>query len=201
MTTTAAVAADADTAAAHDAGVLDLATSAGYLTYGLMALTLCFGMLTTTGWARHTVKRQTLYGTHMMLAIMTLTLGVLHGVAFTFQQTEQFSYLTAFVPFLGGGSAEVALGTLALELGIAVGVSIWAQRRLGYRRWHLLHYGAYAAFGLALTHAVLMSQDVQALAGVGLLVVAGAGAVALMFVLRVLPATRVVATRIAPQEV
>jgi hypothetical protein len=46
-----------------------------------------------------------------------------------------------------------------------------------------------------------MSQDVQALAGVGLLVVAGAGAVALMFVLRVLPATRVVATRIAPQEV
>jgi methionine sulfoxide reductase heme-binding subunit len=201
MTSTGAVVADADTAAGHDAGVLDLATSAGYLTYGLMALTLCFGILTTTGWARHAVKRQTLYGGHMMLAIMTLTLGALHGLAFTFQQTEQFTYLTAFLPFAGGGGVDVALGTLALELGIAIAVSVWAQRRLGYRRWHLLHYAAYVAFGLALAHAFVMSPDVQALAGIGILVVAGAGAVGLMFILRLLPATRAVGTRIAPQEV
>ncbi|WP_137814723.1 ferric reductase-like transmembrane domain-containing protein [Gandjariella thermophila] len=200
MTATTA-AADADTAAAHDAGVLDLATSAGYLTYGLMALTVCFGMLTTTGWARHAVKRQTLYGAHMMLAIMTLTSGVLHGLSFTFQQTETFTYLTAFVPFLGGGGMDVALGTMALELGIVVAVSVWAQRLLGYRRWHMLHYAAYAAFGLALAHAFVMSQDVQAFAGIGVLVVGAAGAVGLMFLLRLLPATRAVGTRIAPQEV
>ncbi|WP_052711216.1 ferric reductase-like transmembrane domain-containing protein [Pseudofrankia sp. DC12] len=184
----------------YDAGVRHIATLAGYLSYGLMALTVCFGILTTTGWARRGVRRATLYGGHMTLALVTLTFGCLHAVAYVFQTGEHFSYLNAVVPLAGGGEPEVALGIVGLELGLAVAASIWLQRRLGYRRWHVLHYLAYLAFALSLAHVIATSREVQALGMLGLAVFALAAACALMALLRVLPATTAVATRIIPQE-
>ena len=184
----------------YDAGVRHMATLSGYLSYGLMALAVCFGILTTTGWARRSVKRQTLYGGHMVLAVMALCFGFLHGIAYAFQVDEHFTYLMVFVPFVQGGEAEVALGIVGLELGLAAAVSIWLQRRLGYRRWHVLHYITYAAFALSLAHTVATSPEVRSLGGVGLIVAAAAAACLLLFVLRLLPATTAAATRVTPQE-
>ncbi len=100
----------------------------------------------------------------------------------------------------GGGEPEVALGIVGLELGLAIAASIWLQRRLGYRRWHVLHYLAYVAFALSLAHVIATSREVQALGMLGLAVFALAAACAPMALLRVLPATTAVATRITPQE-
>ncbi|WP_239394274.1 ferric reductase-like transmembrane domain-containing protein [Frankia sp. CiP3] len=98
----------------------------------------------------------------------------------------------------GGGEPEVALGIVGLELGLAIAASIWLQRRLGYRRWHVLHYLAYVAFALSLAHVIATSREVQALGMLGLAVFALAAACAPMALLRVLPATTAVATRITP---
>lgn len=185
----------------YDAGVHRVASVAGYLAYGLMALTVCFGILTTTGWARRAVKRQTLYGGHLTLGVTTLAFGLLHGVAQTFQVDHHFSYLMVFVPLVDGGSSEVAMGIVGLELGVAVAVSIWFQRKLGYRRWRLVHYGGYAAFGLSLAHTVAASQQVRSVGGVGILVAAAATACLLLAILRLLPATTLVAVRVTPEEV
>ncbi len=184
----------------YDSGVRHVATLAGYLSYGLMALAVCFGILTTTGWARRSVKRATLSSGHMVLAVMALCFGFLHAIAYAFQTGEQFTYLMVVVPFVQGGEVAVALGIVGLELGLAAAISIWVQRRLGYRRWHLIHYSTYAAFALALAHTIATSPEVRSLGGVGMIVAAAAGASGLMFVLRLLPATTAVATRIAPQE-
>lgn len=185
----------------YDQGVRHVATLAGYLSYGLMALTVCFGILTTTGWARRSVRRETMYGGHMMLAVMTLAFGCIHGIAYVFQTGEHFTYVNAVIPFVAGGEMEVAFGIIGLELGIAVAVSIWVQRKLGYRRWHIIHYLAYAAFALSLLHVITTSAEVQALGMLGIVVLGCAGACALLLVLRMLPATTAVATRISPQEV
>jgi len=184
----------------YDSGVRHVATLAGYLSYGLMALAVCFGILTTTGWARRSVKRATMSSGHMVLAVMALCFGFLHGIAYAFQTGERFTYMMVVVPFVQGGEVAVALGIVGLELGMAAAISIWVQRRLGYRRWHLFHYSTYAAFGLALAHTVATSPEVRSLRGLGMIVAAAAGATVLMVVLRLLPATTAVGTRIAPQE-
>ncbi|MFD8212216.1 ferric reductase-like transmembrane domain-containing protein [Streptomyces sp. NPDC059697] len=185
----------------YDQGVRHVATLAGYLSYGLMALAVCFGILTTTGWARRSVRRETLYGGHMLLAVICLAFGCIHGIAYAFQTGQHFSYANVVIPFVNGGEPEVAFGIIGLELGLAVAVSIWVQRRLGYRRWHLVHYLAYPAFGLSLLHTITASAEVQALGLLGIFVLGIAAAPILLFVLRLLPATTAVATRIAPQEV
>lgn len=185
----------------YDQGVRHIATLAGYLSYGLMVLTVCFGVLTTTGWARRLITRTALSGGHMLLAVVALTFGCLHAVSYVFQTGEHFGWLQVVVPLAGGGEPEVAYGIVGLELALAVAASIWFQRRLGYRRWHLIHYGAYAAFALSLLHTVTTSAEVQTLGLIGLTVAAGAGACLLLAVLRMLPATTLVGARIAPQEI
>lgn len=183
----------------HDQGIRHVATLAGYLSYGLMALTVCFGVLTTTGWARRVVRRDSLYGTHMMLAAIALSFGVIHGIAYVFQTSEHFTWLDAIVPF--AGEPEVGFGVLGLEFGIAVAVSIVAQRVMGYRLWHLFHYLAYACFILSFVHVFATSAEVRALELLGIAVFACAGACVLLTVLRFLPGTAVVGARVSPQEV
>jgi sulfoxide reductase heme-binding subunit YedZ len=165
-----------------------------------MALTVCFGILTTTGWARRLITRPALTSVHMTLAVSTLTFGVLHALSYIFQTGEHFTAVNAVVPFVAGGEMEVGLGIVGLELGVAVAVSIVVQRRLGYRRWHLLHYLAYAAFALSLVHTVATSTEVQSLGLVGIAVFGLAAAGALLWVLRIVPATAAVGLRIAPRE-
>ncbi|MCC9311578.1 ferric reductase-like transmembrane domain-containing protein [Kitasatospora sp. RB6PN24] len=185
----------------YDQGVRHIATLAGYFSYGLMALAVCFGVLTTTGWAKRSVKRQTLYGGHMMLAVICLSFGCIHALAYVFQTGVHFTYVNMAVPFVAGGQSDVAWGIIGLELGLAVAVSIWVQKLLGYRRWHIVHYLAYPSFGLSLLHVVTASAEVQALGLMGMFVCGIAGAPILLFILRLLPATTAVAARIAPQEV
>jgi DMSO/TMAO reductase YedYZ heme-binding membrane subunit len=74
------------------------------------------------------------------------------------------------------------------------------QRRLGYRRWHLLHYLAYAAFTLSLAHTITTSAEVQSLGLVGIAVFGLAAACLLLWVLRIVPSTSAVGLRFAPKE-
>ena len=183
-----------------DQGIRHIATLAGYLSYGLMALAIFFGILTTTGWGRRFVSRSRMSSAHMLLAVTALAFGVLHGVSYIFQTGQNFRLINAIVPFVSGGSLGVGLGIIGLDLGIAVALSILIQRRLGYRRWHIVHYIAYGAFILSLAHTFISSTEVQTLRLLGIGVFGAAGACLLMFILRILPATATVGVRIAPEE-
>lgn len=183
-----------------DQGIRHIATLAGYLSYGLMALTVCFGILTTTGWARRMAARPAMSATHMVLAVTALTFGVLHGVSYIFQTGQAFRPINAVVPFVAGGDTSVGLGIIGLELGIAVAVSIVLQRRLGYRRWHLVHYLAYGSFAASLIHTFTASAEVRALRLLGVGVLGCAAACGVLFVARLLPARAATGLRIAPEE-
>jgi cell division protein FtsN len=59
---------------------------------------------------------------------------------------------------------------------------------------------AYPAFVLVVLHTFTTSAEVKALGLVGVAVVGIAGAVLLMFILRLIPGTALVSARIAPEE-
>ena len=183
-----------------DQGIRHIATLAGYLSYGLMALAIVFGILTTTGWARRLVSRSGMSSAHIVLAVTALTFGTLHGVSYIFQTGQNFRLINAIVPFVAGGSLSVGLGIIGLDLGLAVALSIVVQRRLGYHRWHIVHYFAYGAFALSLIHTFTASPEVQSLRLLGVGVIGAAAACLLVYILRILPATTAVGLRIAPGE-
>jgi sulfoxide reductase heme-binding subunit YedZ len=183
-----------------DGGVRKAATLAGYVSYGLMALTVVWGVLTTTGLAKRAVRRQSLYMSHMALAIATLSFGVIHAITYVFQTQEKFTYVKAFIPFAQGGEIEVAVGIVGLELMAALMATIVIQRRIGYRTWHTLHYGLYGAFALAALHTYATGKEAQTVGLIGLTVAAALLVVLVMTVMRFLPATSAVRGRIATVE-
>ena len=183
-----------------DQGIRHIATLAGYLSYGLMALTIGFGILTATGWAKRMVSRNAISSTHIVLAVTALAFGTLHGISYIFQTGENFGLINAIVPFVAGGEVSVGLGIVGLDLGLAVALSIVVQRKLCYRRWHIVHYFAYGAFALSLIHTFMASPEVQSFGILGVGVIGLAAACLLVFILRILPATTAVGLRIAPAE-
>lgn len=187
-------------AGSPDGPIRKVAALAGYLAFGIMAMTICWGVLTTTGFVRRWVDRQTMVAGHMVLATIFLTFGWIHGGVYIFQTQEHFSILKVFVPFVQGGELEVALGIVGLELATAVAISLMIQRRLSYRTWHLVHWLAYPAFAFSLFHTITTSAEVRALGLLGITVAACSLVVIALIVLRMLPGAPVTRARIAPVQ-
>jgi DMSO/TMAO reductase YedYZ heme-binding membrane subunit len=175
------------------------AATAGFLAYALMVGTVCWGILTTTHIARRGIRRQTLYGGHMTMAIMTMSFIAIHIAGNLFNPTNSLHALNAVVPFFPGSSLGVTFGVVSGELSMAIIVSVWLQQRLGYRTWHVIHRLAYPAYCLALGHTIVSGSDVhQQLIVVGL--AASCLSVVALFVLRAMPSTSLVRRRLSPAE-
>ncbi|MCK2243078.1 MULTISPECIES: 4Fe-4S domain-containing protein [unclassified Crossiella] len=139
----------------HDAGVRQVAALSARLAYAMMCFTLVWGVLTATGWVRRTTSRQALRSGHMMLAVMTIAFGSLHGFAFIFVTDVDFGVVKIMVPFAEGGFARHAAGIIGLQLMTAVAISVAVRRWLVYRHWLRFHQLGYLAVGLTVVHAWL----------------------------------------------
>jgi methionine sulfoxide reductase heme-binding subunit len=71
----------------------------------------------------------------------------------------------------------VALGTVALELLAAVGISNLLRKRLGHTRWRRIHYLTFAVWAAATAHGIGAGTDGGA-EWLGVLYVASVGSVA-----------------------
>ncbi|MHA7666613.1 hypothetical protein [Mycolicibacterium sp. HS_4_1] len=167
------------------------AALAGYLCYGLMALVVVWGMVMATKWARKWLAHNVIYHTHMVLAVVALTLGWVHAGSYVLQTQEHFSVAMAVIPFVDGEEPEVAFGVIGLELALVSALSVLAIRWLNFRRFRLIHIvGAYIGFGLSWVHVLATSAEVKTLSLVGITVAAVLIVCLIAGVLRLLSASR-----------
>ncbi|MGF7235544.1 MAG: ferric reductase-like transmembrane domain-containing protein [Frankia sp.] len=131
----------------------------GYTAFYLMVATVLWGVLLATRLLDRRVRRQTLYGGHMVLAILALVTSVLHACVHLFRHDAYFDLKKITIPWLGGADTIVSVGILGLEIVICVAISVWLQRRISYRRWHRFHWWAYGGFALIAVHTVLASRE------------------------------------------
>ncbi|WP_370949402.1 4Fe-4S domain-containing protein [Amycolatopsis sp. cg5] len=137
---------------AHDTGVRKMAAVSGRLAYFFMCLTLCWGVLTATGWVRRVTGHQALRGGHVMLAAATLTAAGTHALAFLFLDERVLGGLQIVVPFLGGEFRH-ALGIIAFDLLAVIFVTAGMHRFFRYRNWLRFHQSAYVAILLGVVHS------------------------------------------------
>ncbi|MEO8692418.1 MAG: ferric reductase-like transmembrane domain-containing protein [Acidimicrobiales bacterium] len=193
--TTAAGAATTDPA---DHALHNTAAFAGFAAYALMVGTVVWGVFTATGVVRRSIRRETLYGGHMTMAIAALAFIVVHAAGNVFRPAAQLSIWNAAIPFLHT-SAAIAIGVLGAQLAVATSVSVWFQRRLGYRIWHRVHWLGYPAYGLAIAHTIMAGSDVRRPL-IAIFLVVTVLIVAVLFALRALPFTSSFRTNLAPSE-
>lgn len=159
----------------HDAGVRQMLALSARLAYALMCLTLCWGVLVSTGWIHRLSGRTATKNSHMVLATLALTFGFLHAVGFLFLNDIHFNVVMLIIPLVDGGYARWGAGIIGYELVLALAVSVGLQRFFSYRKWLTLHRFAYPAVALLVIHSFLGAianghLDILWLAGITFLV-------------------------------
>ncbi|WP_216215292.1 ferric reductase-like transmembrane domain-containing protein [Amycolatopsis aidingensis] len=141
-------------AAPAGTGVRGVAALSARVAYAFMCLTLCWGVLTTTGWAHRLAGRRTVRGGHLVLATITLCFGTIHALSYRFLGPDSLGLPTLMVPLLPGSLLRHTLGVVGLQLMLAIALTAGLYRWTAYRRWIWLHRTAYLAFLLLVLHSL-----------------------------------------------
>ncbi|MFI6099663.1 4Fe-4S domain-containing protein [Lentzea sp. NPDC051213] len=171
----------------HDLGVRAIAAFSARLTYVFMMLTVCWGILTATGWVRRLTGHQALRGGHMILASFTLATGVIHGVSFQFLDGTVLTWPQTVLPFVDNGLIRHGFGIVSLELMLAIALTAGMHRFFRYINWLRFHQLAYAAVALGAIHSWLGAYANGHVAVVWIAGITAAAPAITLCVLRVLP--------------
>jgi hypothetical protein len=163
--------------------------AAGLVAFGVLTLSVWLGLAMSTrllGPKRH----KSLFGWHQTLAWTGLSMLVLHAGALLFDPTLHFGLTSVLAPFASAWRpVAVAGGVIAGWLTLVLAVSFRLRKRIGQRGWRRLHYATFAAFALALGHALTAGTDLRGIGGPLLAALAAGPVLWLTFVRILLPRT------------
>src|SRR3954451_4046265 len=141
--------------------VHSVAATVGFTSWLLLWSAVVLGLMLRNGWASTRVRHSTVEAAHRALALVGLALGVVHGGAQLAAPNGIVRLVDVAVPFVNPyDPVGVGAGTLALELFLAVALSVPIRKRLGHPRWRAVHTLTYAAFLLLTGHLLISGSDV-----------------------------------------
>jgi hypothetical protein len=151
-----------------------VARSAGLVAFGALTGSVWLGLAMSTR-LLGPKRQKSLFGWHQTLAWTGLSMLGLHAGALLFDPTLHFGLPSVLVPFASAWRpAAVAAGVVAGWLALMLALSFRLRKRIGQRGWRKLHYASFAAWVLALGHALTAGTDVKGVGGLVLVAVAGA---------------------------
>jgi hypothetical protein len=156
-----------------------IARAAGLVAFGILTLSTWLGLAMSTR-LLGPKRQRALLGWHRTLAGTGLAMVALHAGALLFDPVIHFGPAAVLVPLAAPWRpAAVAAGVIAGWLMLALTVSFRLRRWIGQRGWRRLHYASFAAFVLALCHALASGTDLAGVGGPILALVAGGPVLAL----------------------
>jgi sulfoxide reductase heme-binding subunit YedZ len=143
----------------------------------LLTASVALGVLATVGWRSAAWPRFATTGLHRNLTLLAICTVVLHVVTTVLDGYAPIGLQDALVPFVSPyRPIWLGLGAVAFDLLIALVVTSLLRARIGYRRWRFVHWLAYAAWPIALVHALGTGSDAR----IGWLQAVGAACVAVI---------------------
>ena len=142
-----------------------VARAAGLVAFGLLTVAVTLGLALSTRLLGNK-RGKTLLGFHQTLMWTAIAMLVLHGGALAFDPVMRFGIVGVLVP----GAAPwrpvpVAAGIVTAWLMVTLAASFHVRRRIGQRRWRLLHYASFVAFTFGLYHALNVGTDLTGTRG------------------------------------
>lgn len=147
----------------------DTARTAGFTAYVLLSLSVVLGLalslqLQAPRWPR--LINNELH--NFVTLVSTVFVGV-HVLAVWIDPFTRFSWYEVFVPFASHyRPIWMALGIVALYLGIAVGISTWLRPRIGYAAWRKFHAVTFVVYLLATAHGIAVGSDTRTIWAIAL---------------------------------
>jgi len=134
--------------------------ASGVVAISLFTASVVLGILTRSGRPLPGIPRFSIVLIHRNVALLGATFVALHVGSLLLDPFAHLTLADVLVPFLGAVSPFwQGLGTVALDLVIAVLVTSLLRRRVGLRVFRTVHWLAYALWPVALLHAVGNGTD------------------------------------------
>jgi sulfoxide reductase heme-binding subunit YedZ len=137
-----------------------LARGTGVMLLSLLTVVVALGVANRTGRPAFGLPRFAVAMVHRNAALLAVVLLVVHVTALLLDPYAQLSILDVVVPFDAAyRPVWVGLGTLGLDLILALVVTSLLRHRIGLRAWRAVHWLAYAAWPVALLHSLGSGTD------------------------------------------
>ncbi len=153
----------------------DVARAGGFTAYILLTLAVAVGLALSTQlqsprrWPR--LLNSELH--NFLTLLSTIFVGV-HVLAVWIDPFTHFGWSAVFIPFVSSyRTVWMALGIVALYLGIAIGISTWLRPRIGYTWWRRLHILTLGVYALATAHWIGTGSDTQTWWALAIYVISG----------------------------
>ena len=140
----------------------DTTRAGGFTAYGLLAAAVIVGLALSMQWQSPRWPRLVNSELHNFLTLLALFFTALHVLAVWLDPFTHFTWVEMLIPFTSYyRPIWMALGIVALYLGIAIGASTWLRPRIGYALWRKLHIFTLAIFALTTVHGLATGSDTQ----------------------------------------
>jgi predicted ferric reductase len=160
--------------------------ASGVVLLALLSLSVVLGVLATGGRPGRGVPRFVSQSLHRNVALIALVALAVHVVTAIVHDYVDIRWWQAFVPI--GAAYEpvwMGLGTLAVDLIAVIVITSLLRGRLGHSAWRTIHVLSWAAWVVALAHAVGIGTDLAHARGLAVLpTAASVAAVALALLVR-----------------
>lgn len=132
----------------------------GIVALVLLTATMVMGVLTTVRFGTWRWPRFTWQDIHRRISLLALVFVGLHVVTTVSDSFAPIGWISVVVPFTSSyRRLWLGLGTVSVDLLLAVTISSLVRSKINPRTWRALHWLAYASWPLAVVHALGTGTD------------------------------------------
>jgi sulfoxide reductase heme-binding subunit YedZ len=136
------------------------ARGCGLVSLVLLTVVVALGIGARSGRTAFGLPRFAVNLVHRNAALLAVVMLLGHVLALLFDPYAQLRVFDLVVPFVGNlRPFWQGLGTLALDLGLAIVATSLLRHRLGVRAWRIVHWLAYLCWPIALLHGLETGTD------------------------------------------
>ncbi len=137
-----------------------VARSGGIVAWGLVTLSVCWGLFLSTKAVAKASQPARLLDLHRFLGGLSVVFTAIHVAGLVADSYVAFSWLDILVPWAAGWKpTAVAWGVVAMYLLVAVEVTSLLMKRLPRSLWRQVHRASFGLYFFATIHGVQAGSD------------------------------------------
>ncbi|NBV26290.1 MAG: hypothetical protein EBR99_03140, partial [Actinobacteria bacterium] len=138
----------------------------GVIALVMLTLVIVLGILISTRVGGRRVGRFEITEMHRSISLVAMIFVAIHVVTTVIDTYVNINWISAVVPLTSSYKRlPVAIGTVAIDLMLAVWLSSLLKERIDPRAWRAIHFSSYASFVAAAVHSYLVGTDERSLWG------------------------------------
>jgi len=134
----------------------------GIVSLLLLTVVMVLGISTSTRIGTGAVPRFAIAEIHRRISLLSIIFLVIHILGSVLDSYVNISFVSAIIPFTSHYKPlKVALGTIALDLMIAIIVTSLLRAKMSFESWRLIHWLSFLSFAIAVVHTIMIGTDMR----------------------------------------